>query len=169
MKKLLFIPALLWAITLVNGQELFKVPVIPDAEKWEHMAFQANGLMINTINYAKSLGKSVDEVAGFTGNQFKTSWDKEAGFKGFVSGILYVSTAFFPKSTLEILDQSETFIQYRINIAPEFVNSFPIYNVTFDEYFVFWKGVITVIGNYIGTAYTQELKDNVLYVTIKKK
>jgi len=34
MKKLLFIPALLWAITLVTGQELFKVPVIPDAEKW---------------------------------------------------------------------------------------------------------------------------------------
>ena len=169
MKKLLFIPALFWAITLVTGQELFKVPVIPDAEKWEHMAFQANGLMVNTINYAKSLGKSVNEVAGFTGEQFKTSWDKEAGFNGFVNGLLYISTAFWPKSTLEILDQSETFIQYRINIVPEFLQSFPIYNVTFDEYFVFWKGVLVVIGEYLGSVYSQELKDNVLYMTIKKK
>lgn len=169
MKKLVFIAVICWAVTLVTAQEVFTVPEIPDAAKWQHMAFQANGLMVNTINYAKSLGKTVEEAARFTGEQFKTSWDKDAGFNGFVNGMLYINTCFLPQSTLEIMDQSATYIEFSIEFPTGFAESFPIYAVTLEEFLEFWNGIVVIIGDYLGAVYAQEMKDGKVYVTVRKK
>jgi hypothetical protein len=169
MKKLLFIPFLCWTVTLVTGQDLFKVPEISDAAKYTNMVGQANALMANTINYAKSQGKTVEDIARFTGEQFKTSWNKEAGYKGFVNGMLYISTCFFPKAEIGIPDQTENSITYKVVVDPEFLRIFPLFNVSFEEYLVFWRGAITIVGEYLGAEYMQEFKDNIIYVTIKEK
>lgn len=170
MKQLLLAPILCLLITSTTiAQENFKIPEITDAEKFANMAGQANALIVNSINYAKSLGKSVDDIANFSGEQFKTSWNKEMGFNGFVNGILYNSICFFPKAEISILEQSDKIVKYRIFFDPEFIKSFPMLNVTFEEYLSFQKGVVIKIGEYLGAEYSHELKDNVLYVTIKKK
>ena len=170
MKKLfVLIPALCFTLNLATAQDPFKLPEITDAAKWQHMAFQANGLMVNTINYAKSLGKTVEEAARFTGEQFKTSWDKEAGFNGFVNGMLYINTCFFPQSTLEIMDQSATAVKFSVDLPAGFMESFPIYSITLEEYLEFWEGIVVIVGDYLGAVYAHELKDHLLTVTIKKK
>jgi hypothetical protein len=169
MKKLWFIPVLLLAAVSVTAQDLFKVPEISDAAKYANMVGQANAFIANSINYAKSQGKTVEDIARFTGEQFKTSWNKEAGYNGFVKGMLYISTCFFPKAEIGILDQTETSITYKVISDPEFLRIFPLFNVSFDEYLVFWKGVIAIVGEYLGAEYMQEFKDNIIYVTIKKK
>lgn len=169
MKKLLFIPFLLFAAVSVTAQETFKVPEISDAAKCAHMVGQANALIVNSINYAKSQGKTVEDIALFTGEQFKTSWNKEAGYNGFVNGMLFISTCFFPKAEIGILDQTEKSITYKVVCDLEFLRMFPLLNISFDEYLVFWKGVITIVGEYLGAEYMQEFKDSIIYVTIKKK
>jgi hypothetical protein len=51
---------------------------------WSGSYFQADYLVINSISYAKSLGKSVEDIAAFSGNQFKTGWNLD----GFTNGVL---------------------------------------------------------------------------------
>ena len=169
MNKLLFIPVLLLVTVSVSAQETFKVPEISDAAKYTSMVGQANALIANSINYAKSQGKTMEDIARFTGEQFKTSWNKEAGYNGFVNGVLYISTCFFPKAEIGILDQTEKSITYKVVSDPEFLRGFPLLNVSIDEYLAYLKGVITVVGEYLGAEYMQEFKDSILYVTIKKK
>ena len=169
MKKLVFIPFLCWALSLVTGQEAFKVPEIPDAAKYSNMTGQATALIVNTINYAKSLGKTLEDAANFTGEQFKTSWNREWGFTGFANGTLYLSVLFFPGAAITIPEQSETMMKCSIALDPEYAKMFPLFNVTLEEYLAFHKGLITIVGDYLGAEYTSELKDLVLTVTIKKK
>ena len=169
MKNLLFLAVLLLAVIPVTAQETFKVPEISDAAKYTNMVGQANALIANSINYAKSQGKTMEDIARFTGEQFKTSWNKEAGYNGFVNGVLYISTCFFPKAEIGILDQTEKSITYKVVSDPEFLRGFPLLNVSIDEYLAYLKGVITVVGEYLGAEYMQEFKDSIIYVTIKKK
>jgi hypothetical protein len=153
----------------IQGQEVFKVPEISDGDKYENMAGQATALIVNTINYAKSLGKTLDEAASFTGESFKTSWNHEAGFKGFVNGTLYLSVLFFPGATITINEQSENLMKSTVELSPEYIKIFPLFDVSLEEYLAFYKGVVTIIGEYLGAEYTHEFNGNKISVTIRKK
>ena len=46
----------------------------------------------------------MEDVANFAGEQYKTTWNKENGFEGFVRGTLYNWVYFLPKGEVTILD-----------------------------------------------------------------
>jgi hypothetical protein len=156
-------------VSSAGAQEIFKVPKIRNSENYANMSGQATGLIATSINYAKSLGKSVDDFAYFTGDIFKTSWNKEMGFNGFVNGMIYNSIGFFPGAKITILEQSENMIKYKIILTPEFIKKFPLFNVTLDEYLMFHKGVVLKIGEYLSANYSHEFTGNEINVTIVKK
>jgi len=170
MKKLFLITVTILFVTCIVAQEKFVVPEISDAQKHSRMVSQANAFILNLINYAKSQGNSVEDVAKFTGDQFKKGWNKENGWEGFAKGCLYNWTIFIPNDKLIILEQSETMIKFQSKTPYMWLkNNGPQFNVTYDEYMTFVKISHKIIGEYLGADISfSEVEDGII-LTIKKK
>ena len=170
MKKLFLITVTILFVTSIVAQEKFVVPEIPDAEKHSRMVGQANGIILNLIGYAKSQGKSVEDVAKFTGDQFKKGWNKENGWEGFAKGCLHNWTIFTPNNKLVILDQSETMLKFQSKTPYVWLkNNGPQYNVPYDEYMTFLKINHKIIAEYLGADISfKEVEDGII-LTVKKK
>lgn len=170
MKKSLLFPAILLWIAPAIAQESFIIPDLSDANKHARMVYQANGFILNTINYAKSVGKTLEDVAGFTGEQFKFSWNKEDGYAGFVKWTLANWVSFVPDGEMEILEQSDNMIKFRAKeIYPELKTDGPFFNVSYEEYLTFLRIVHEKTADYLGSEFAQEVTSEGVTVTIKKK
>ena len=170
MKKIFSVPVLLLWISSAIAQDSFIVPDISDANKLARMVFQANGFILNSINYAKSIGKTLEDVAIFTGDQFMYTWNKDDGYAGFVRGTLSNWVCFIPDGGIEILEQSGNMIKFRAReIYPDLKMAGSFFNVTYEEYLTFLRIVHEKIAGYLGSEYSQEVTPEGLMVTIKKK
>lgn len=170
MKKLIAITVIILFVTSIVAQEKFEVPEISDAQKHSRMIGQTNAFILNFINYAKSKGDSVEDLAKFTGDQFKNGWNKENGWEGFAKGCLYNWTIITPNNKLVILEQSDTMIKFQSKAPYMWLkNNGPQYNVSYDEYMTFLKINHKIIGEYLGADISfTEVEDGII-LTIKKK
>lgn len=126
---------------------------------------QADNFLINSINYAKSLGKSVEDFASFTADQYKTGWNTANGYNGLVNFWRTV----VPKGELEILEQDDNHVIFRANNMFSTLKNGPQYNVTYNDYLVFNRVVGEKIADYLGYIYKQETTPDGVLVTITKK
>lgn len=90
------------------------------------------------IAYAKGHGSSVDDYAKFCGDQIAPQWNKEAGFAGFVRGMLFNVDLYRREGdpTIQILAQSDAMIQFK-GPAGTWLEPFkngPYYGVTMAEF-----------------------------------
>ena len=131
--------------------------------------YQADHNLLNSINYAKSLGKSVEDIANFTGDQFKTSWNQANGYNGFVNGMLSNWRYLVPLGELKIQEQNDNHIIFSANKMLTSLKANPQFNVTYDDYLLFMKVVCEKIGDYMGASYKQETTSEGVLVTITKK
>jgi hypothetical protein len=114
------------------------------------MIGQTNAFILNFINYAKAQGNSVEDLAKFTGDQYKTSWNKENGWEGFAKGCLNNWTIMTPDNKLVILEQSETMLKFQSKTPYVWLkNNGPQYNVSHDEYMPFLNINHKIIGEYL--------------------
>lgn len=170
MKKLIVILCVSLCATLTFAQVKFTVPAPTDLQKYQTAAWQWNGAYITLINYAKSLGKSVEDAGSSIGDIIKVTWNKENGFDGFVNGMLYVYVTFAPNGTVEITEQTENKIQFIVkNFYPPLKQSLAVFNVTYEEYLKFFDFTISKLAEYMGSTYTQKDNEGNLIVTIEKK
>ena len=170
MKKVFSVLLLCFVVISAKAQESFQVPALTDADKHARAVFQTDGFILNTINYAKSLGKTVEDVASFTGEQFKFTWNKEEGFSALVNGTLYNWSCFTPNSKIEILQQSGTMVKFKANtISPNLKKDGQQFGVTYDDYLTFTRIVHEKIAEYFGADYSQTTTDDGMIITIKKK
>lgn len=131
--------------------------------------YQADNFLTNSINYAKSLGKSVEDIASFTGDQFKTSWNQANGYNGFVNSMLNNWRSMAPLDELKIQEQDDNHIIFNVNRILQGLKTNPQYNVTNDDYLLFLKIVCEKIADYMGATYDQETTSDGVLVTITKK
>ncbi len=145
-------------------------PVISEADRYSNALAQANYFILNSINYAKSKGRNVEDIAKFTGDQFKTTWDKADGYDGFVSGFLYNLSTFMPAGEFKMLERDNNYIKFSVdNIYPWLKNNSPQMNVSYNEYLKFLRIIHERIADYLGAVYTQETTPNGVVITISKK
>jgi hypothetical protein len=130
---------------------------------------QSDIMLINSINYSKSLGKSVEDFASFSGDQLKTSWNKASGFNGFVNGILSNWRPLVPIGDLKIQERDDSHIIFSASNMLSGLKSAPQYNVTYDDYLTFYRVVSEKIADYMGAIYKQETTSDGVLVTISKK
>jgi hypothetical protein len=171
MKKII---AMLCGISLfastVIAQGKFSVPDISEAEKLSNMTGQWGAMVVLYISYAKSTGKSVDDVAVYAGDQAKVTWDKAVGFEGLVHGMLYHFVSMVPQGKVSILEQTENRVVVNVkDLYPELKESGSIFKVTYGEFQKFWEIAIPRIAEYIGaTASFRDAEDGFV-VTLEKK
>jgi len=145
-------------------------PVISEADRYSNAVAQFKYMILNSINFAKSKGVSVENIARFTGDQFKTSWNKEMGYDGFVKGTLRNWLTFVPNGEFKMLESDDNHIKLSVdNIYPWLKNDGPQMNVSYDDYLKFFRIVHEQIADYLGAVYSQEITPDGLVITITKK
>jgi hypothetical protein len=170
MKRMLFFLCVSLLTMTTRAQDKFTVPEPSDLQKYQLAALQWNGAYLIQINYAKSLGKPVSEVAIFVGDQLKGNWSKAAGFDSFVQGLLYLTVALVPYGGVEIIEQSDNKLVYRVNgFFSELKEGGSILNVNYSEFLEFWEIAFSRQADYLGAKYSQKDSDEGLIVTVRKR
>jgi hypothetical protein len=124
---------------------------------------------VNSINYVKSIGKSVEDLASFTGDQYKSGWNKTEGYNGFVSGVLYYWRVFVPIGELKILEQDNNHVVFSANKMLTQLKNSPQFNVTYEDYLTFYRITFEKIADYMDVIYKQETTPDGVLVTVTKK
>ncbi|MBU8893572.1 MAG: hypothetical protein KOO66_12405 [Bacteroidales bacterium] len=172
MKKLLFTLSFLLCLTFVFGQN-FTVPERTIEQKHNRVVWQTYGIIISEMSYAKSLGKTAEEVSIYTGNLFKTGWNQEGGFESFVKGVLFNFESFRLASepAIEILQQSENQIIFKVkNTSKSLFEKGDYYEVSYEEFNNWLLKVYQIIAEHMGAIYEQkEIEDDWIEITITKK
>lgn len=172
MRKLVVISALLLFAGFAFSQGKFTVPDITPAQKHLQTNFQFWVMHAAGINYAKAQGTSPYEYGKHIGNLFAPSWNKEAGFDGFVNGIIYNWETFKsdddgPMKIKENDDGSVT-IEYPIKAWKKFLPEDNAY-ASFQESMESIRGIGETIADYLGCTIAQEISQESILFTIDRK
>jgi hypothetical protein len=170
MKRLILIVLVSLLSVAIIAQGKIGVPALTDLQKYQNAAIQWNASWLIQISFAKSLGKSVGEVAGFVGDQVKVTFNTAGGFNRFVQGMLYTMVSLVPYGSVEIIQQTDNEIVYKVTgLYPDLREGGSLFNVTWDDYLKFLETVYSKTADYIGAKYSQKDTDEGLLVTIMKE
>ena len=162
MKKLLLGLLMTLILSTGFGQE-FQVPDRTLEQKHNRAVFLAHALNIVGISAGKKSGMTVSEYADYCGDQFKVTWNKEAGFSGLVKGTLNNLETLRRNQNppIKIVEQTENKVvfDWKINFKGMFDNG-PNNGVTYEEYLLWQNNVGIKIAEYLGATYKQEVLDD---------
>jgi hypothetical protein len=170
MKKLFTVTLISLFAIAGTAQDKFTVPFPDDFQKYQMASVELNGSYLIQISYAKSLGKSVEDVAVYVGDQYIATWNKQGGFDRFVQKILYMMVTMVPYGSVEITDQTDNKIIYKVSgLYSDLREGGSILDVTYEEYIKFWEVAISRMADSMGAKYSQEDSDEGLIVTITRQ
>jgi len=172
MKKLIITVAFILFAGVVFGQEKFTVPDITPAQKHNRTNFQFWFMHAAGINFAKTQDTSPYEYGKYIGNLAAPSWDKEAGFDGFVSGLIYNWETFKSDEDGPMIikenDDGSVTIEYPIKAWKKFLPEGNSY-ASFQESMESLRGIGETIAEYLGCAIAQEISQESIFFTINRK
>lgn len=170
MKKSIFFIAAIFLTTGLCAQEKFSVPEVPVEQKHQNMVFQLNSIMTVSIHYAKTQGLTAAEYGTFIGEQFKYSWNKDAGFEGYVNGMLYNMSCFLADPGIEIVTNTAEKVKFKTRLmGAEIKQNEPVYGVTYKEYIDSFKAITSTIADYLGCKSELSYDEEWMYFTFSKK
>ena len=171
MKKILISFIFIAAYAICPAQE-YSIPELTSAQKHSRMLYINHNFIISTIATAKNAGVSIEDNASFVSDYVKTTWDKEAGFEGFVKGTIYNWENFRRESDPPMEIEQQTDNQITVKYKNNFMELFEkgdIFNVSYDE-FMDWMIIMhRRIGEYLGGNFEmRKTKDGWLYLVITR-
>ncbi len=133
---------------------------------WTNSYRQHELFLINSLNYAKSLGKTVDEFARFTGEQYKSWWNNE----NFIAGVLHNWQMWTPSENFNILEQDEDHVIFTANnMFSSLKMNGSMFNVSYEDYLSFFKTVFEKISEDLSVGYNQENTPDGVRITVAKR
>ncbi len=139
----------------------------PSAEQIAGFAvWRVDYYICTCIAYAKSLGKTVEELISYVGNAH--DWEEMRG-KGVVPPVrfLYFLIMNYKNGEFEILSQSDISIQMRFNrpYAPFFAND-PMLGVSIEEFESFLWDHITIMAKRIELDFIYQVEGDFISATL---
>jgi hypothetical protein len=138
-----------------------------DSQKHASAYYLMNYAIIITADFEKSNGRSIDDMAKHMGELFKTTWNPNESFNGFVKGVLknweLFRTTSDPK--MQIIKQTDEIFQFKtpLNINNLYLNEAyknVCKNVSAKELLSIYETIFKTIADYLGYTYQQKLLDN---------
>ncbi|MBR8537561.1 hypothetical protein KDU71_18470 [Carboxylicivirga sediminis] len=169
MKRILFTGFALLIVLGIAAQEPFKVHKPFIEQKLGNMIGQWEYMAIVSIGYAKAEGKTATEFGHYVGEQFKTSWDKEKGFKGLVNGMLWNLSCFSLEPEMEIVSQTADKVEMKCKkFAPYLEKNQPVFDVSYQEFMDFMDALMAPIAEYLGCSHELRTDEKWVYITVQK-
>jgi hypothetical protein len=151
------------------GQGKFTVPELSFEQKHERANSQIPVFLAAGINFAKTQDVTPYEYGKEIGKLFAQTWDKEAGFDGFVNGMIYISESSrtADDGPIEIIENDDGSVTIISN--PGLMSKYGDTMATFEERFECIAGITEQIADYMGCKITREDTKQSSKITIKKK
>jgi hypothetical protein len=128
----------------------------------------SNNWITSSISYAKSLGKNVEEYAGYVGDQWKTGWNRDGGINALANNLIYILGPATPYGEFEVLERDDNHVVISANKLFSNLKVNPQLNVTYDDYLTYYRVIYERIADYLGVSYTQETTDDGILITVRK-
>jgi len=152
------------------AQVKFVVPELTDAQKYNMAVGAWNSVNIYLISYAKSQGKSIEDVAGFSADLYISGMDKKIGFDGYVKSMLSGWITTNPGGKVEILEQADKKIVYKVtNFNSQLKEKGQINNVKYEEYMKYLEFRQNKIAGVYDATFSIKIIAEGLIITIEKK
>lgn len=163
----------------ITGNQLVTAFLEKDAGKWR-MTYrnvlnpttfhQADNGFIMMVNYGKSLGKSIEEIAGYAGNLAKTSWNQAGGYNGLVNGSISQWKGLCGTENFKVLEQDDNHVVYTADkIFSNLKAAGQIYGVTYEDYVKCMKIAYEKVADHMNALYIQESTPEGVKVTVSRK
>ena len=170
MKYLTLLTICLLIVNFLSAQQQFAVPEVTPEQKQEILYNHVVGYAITGIGFAKSKGATPKEFGEFIGTQFKSYWDPTAGFPVFVNGMLFILTGMHQDNEMQIIEQSDKIIRFKLkNVDLSFKNG-PVFGVTYDEFMECSEGIISTLAQHMNISFSHKVTDEIWYeITLRAK
>lgn len=132
--------------------------------------YMADRENLGTIQYAKSLGKSAEDVGSYYAKNAKENWLKTIDYDQYQDLIIGYFTSVTPPGGLVILEEDDQHIIFTsTGLAADLKRNGSINNVSYEEYLSVNETFAIQTGDRAGAVYKQEITDEGLKVFVSKK
>ncbi len=115
------------------------------------------------------MGKTVEEIAAFTGDQFKAGWIRIWDLRICKLDNEYMDYL-YSRHQMEIREQSKDLISFKTGVIfPDLKLNGPQFNVTYEEYLTFFKIISQKVADHMGAKFSLSAVDDGLIIFLKKK
>jgi len=170
MKKSIFILIALLFVMPLFAQETFKVPEMTLNQKYDQALGNLDYVIIVGIDYVKSQGGVAADYGKYMGSKIAPMWDKNAGFNGFVYGVMYNLLSFQNAPEMTLMVNNPDKVKVKIHLMAQWLkNQGGVLNVTHKDYLECVAAVFNEIADYMGAKCEITSDDNWMYVMMAKK
>lgn len=169
MRPFLFFLFLGMSLNCLSAQDAFTVPQLTDAQKMEVLYQHVMSYATTGIAFAKTQGTSPREYGSFIGKQFTAFWDPDGGFPVLVNQMMYILAGLHPDNQMEIQEQNDHMIRFRLRNVDLMFREGPVFGVTFDELLETSYGIINEITQFMEADFKHEQADDGWYVVTMTK
>jgi hypothetical protein len=126
--------------------------------------------ILAAIRQARALGKSPEEAGNLAGDMFKATWNKAGGYATFVNNTKYNWSNVCAPEELKVIEQDENHAVFTVNkIFSNLRRAGQAYEVSYDDYLAYYKGLFDTLADYMGGTYKQESIPEGVEIHISKK
>lgn len=161
----------LFSSTIIAQEKKQKVevPQLTIEQKWKRAIYNATSILIASIAYAKSQGKSPSHCGKYMGELFATGWGEVNGVTGFIEA-MHWNWQMWEDFQIEVLEESENFYKAKIKgIGEKYVTGWPEAGVTLNEYYNCMGQLMNQITKSLGLEYKQKVEGDWIVFTVKEK
>lgn len=156
-------------ITQLSAQEKFTVPELTSEQKQEILYSHVIAYDVAGIRFAKSQGVSPQKYGEYIGDLFKPFWNPEEGFPAFANGMLFILTGMHPDNEMQIVQQSEKMLEFKLKNVDSAFKMGPVYNITYEEFLACSYGTISVLAEYMNVEFSHKMNDGWYVVKLVAK
>ncbi len=125
---------------------------------------------LDMILYAKSLGKSPEDIGSFFAERAKKEWAAELTYTDYQNAIINNFRNRTPKDGFKILEEDDDHVIFTASgMISNLKKNGTLNEVTYEEFLklgeTFWIGV----GNHVGADFSKEITDQGLKISVSKK
>ena len=169
MRPFLFFLFLGTSLINLSAQDGFSVPELTDDQKMEVLYQHVMSYATTGLAFAKTKGTSPREYGSFMGKQFTAFWDPSGGFPVLVNQMMYILAGMHPDNQMEILEQNDQMIRFRLKNVDLMFRQGPIFGVTYEELLETSYGIINEISQFMGAGFRHEQTADGWYVVTMEK
>lgn len=153
--KILFVTFLFFS-SILSAQQPFTVPEISNEQKQEILYNHVIAYAATGIGFAKTKGASPEEFGKYIGTQFKPFWNPEHGFLAFANGMLFILGGMHPDNDLQIIEQNEKMIRFRLKNVDFFFKSGNAFGISYNEFLACSKGIISTLSEHMNVNFSHK-------------
>lgn len=132
--------------------------------------YLADWAQLDMIQYAKSLGKSPEDIGKFWAEHAKKDWAAEMKYEDYQNTIVNNFRNNTPKDGFTILEEDENHVVFTSNgMFSNLKKSGTLNDVTYEEYLKLGETFWTQVGDHVGADFTKEITADGLKISLSKR